>query len=352
MPSGQRDYSRRRRSRGMPVGLVVALLITALAVGGVVGYAIYRRAPKDAPNGKVNVFESMAPAQGTSAQGTPAPAAETEDDLTGSFVDQNEAVDLLSGDNAAAALNNPFEAADEAVLADALASIEEPVVVAEYAGGKVMSNEVVDVYNEIVSTYLMAGFSVEEYADELLEDVLYEEVCSRIARQKAEELGLTEMTDADEAAVAEQAKAVFEDLIVAGETVGQKYLNEQPPLPDKGSCIIVLATDAPVSDRQLLRLAKRAQSGLARTGCFSGNGSGELALAFSTNNRIPHYSPKAILQTQQFHDDDMDLLFHATIECVEESVISSMLHAEHMVGREGTVRYSLSEILSKIGTDL
>ena len=145
---------------------------------------------------------------------------------------------------------------------------------------------------------------------------------------------------------------VFEDLIVAGETVGQKYLNEQPPLPDKGSCIIVLATDAPVSDRQLLRLAKRAQSGLARTGCFSGNGSGELALAFSTNNRIPHYSPKAILQTQQFHDDDMDLLFHATIECVEESVISSMLHAEHMVGREGTVRYSLSEILSKIGTDL
>lgn len=143
----------------------------------------------------------------------------------------------------------------------------------------------------------------------------------------------------------------FEDLIVAGEPVGQKYLINQPPLPDKGSCIIVLATDAPVSDRQLLRLAKRAQSGLARTGCFSGNGSGELALAFSTSNHIPHYSPQTLLQTQQFHDDDMDLLFHAAVECVEESVISSMLHSEHTIGRDRTVRYSLAEILEKLAVE-
>jgi len=144
---------------------------------------------------------------------------------------------------------------------------------------------------------------------------------------------------------------VFEDLVVAGEPIGQKYLLEQAPLPDKGSCIMVLATDAPVSDRQLLRLAKRAQSGLARTGCFSGNGSGELALAFSTANRIPHYSPKETIATRQFHDDDMDLLFHAAVECVEESVISSMIHAERMVGRDRTVRFALSEILKTMSIE-
>lgn len=209
MPSRQMNYSPRRRSRGVPVGLVVALIITALAIGGVVGFALYMRAPKDNANGTMTVFEGGIP-----AQETPAPAGDEEADMTGEFVDQEEAVELLSGDDAAAALNDPFEAAGDVVLADALASIEEPVVVAEYAGKKIMSNEIVDAYNEVVSAYLMAGFSVEDYADELLEDVLYEEVSRRIAKQKAEELGLTELTDADEAEIAKQAKAVFEDLIV------------------------------------------------------------------------------------------------------------------------------------------
>lgn len=211
MPSRQMNYTPRRRGRGVPVGLVIALIITALAIGGVVGYVIYRRGSGEA-DGTVNVFESMAPAQEESAQEASAPA-EAEADITGEFVDQDEAEELLSGDNAAAPLNDPFEAPDAKVMADALASIEEPVVVAEYAGGKVMSNEVIDAYNEVVSAYLMAGFSVEDYAEELLEDVLYEEVCSRIARQEAEELGLTELTEADEAAIAEQAEAIFEELI-------------------------------------------------------------------------------------------------------------------------------------------
>ena len=138
----------------------------------------------------------------------------------------------------------------------------------------------------------------------------------------------------------------FRDLRVAGKAIGelQAGIEEQK---DKGSCIIVIATDAPVSDRQLKRVAKRAQSGLARTGGISGNGSGEIALAFTTAYRIPHEKTDSPLHVCQFHDDDMDEIFRASIECVEESVLSSMMHCEHFVGRDGAERKSLRELISE-----
>ncbi len=88
------------------------------------------------------------------------------------------------------------------------------------------------------------------------------------------------------------------DLTIGGERVGERLYQKKEAekaaaeQQDKGSVIIIIATDAPVSARQLQRVARRAQSGIARTGSISGNGSGEIALAFTTANRIPHYSPK------------------------------------------------------------
>lgn len=118
------------------------------------------------------------------------------------------------------------------------------------------------------------------------------------------------------------------DLIIHG-----KHLTEeQEEEADKGSCIIILATNVPLSCRQLSRCARRAQNGLARTGSFTGNGSGEVVIMFSTANRIPHSSDTAICSGHYLHETGMDALFRAVTECVEESVVSSLFHATTVKG--------------------
>ncbi|MCI9475957.1 P1 family peptidase [Anaerovoracaceae bacterium 41-7] len=128
---------------------------------------------------------------------------------------------------------------------------------------------------------------------------------------------------------------------------GKRIKTELPKedKPEKGSIIIVLGTDIPLSDRQLKRIAKRATVGLARVGSFLGNGSGDIAIAFSNGNRIPHYSKEDVLETKMFHDNAMDKLFDATAEVVEEAVISSMYHAETTKGIRNKVLYGLREFI-------
>lgn len=135
------------------------------------------------------------------------------------------------------------------------------------------------------------------------------------------------------------------DLTVAGDPVGARLYEarKRAAEQEKGSVIVVIATDAPLSARQLERAAKRAQSGLARTGSIAGNGSGEIALAFTTANRLPHYPTGNLANIALLYEDDMDYVFRAVVECVEESVISSMLHAKKTVGRAGNARESLAE---------
>ncbi len=139
--------------------------------------------------------------------------------------------------------------------------------------------------------------------------------------------------------------AKFEDLLVAGDPVGTRHENPFAKYKDKGSCINIIATDCPLSERELRRIAKRAIVGLSRTGSYMANGSGEIALAFTTANRKPHYSEKAILPMALVHDEKLDDIFRAVIECVEEAVISSMLHAEPVTGRNGKTLESLADIL-------
>lgn len=139
------------------------------------------------------------------------------------------------------------------------------------------------------------------------------------------------------------------DLILADQPVGEKLCEKlrAKDEPDKGSVITVIATDAPLSDRQLLRAAKRVQSGLARTGSISGNGSGEIALAFSTQNRVKHETTGEPVRAEQLYEEDMDTVFRAVVECVSESVVSSMLHAKRVVGRAGHIRESLKTLLEE-----
>lgn len=137
----------------------------------------------------------------------------------------------------------------------------------------------------------------------------------------------------------------LEDFRLHGEAVGERIGKALPAQEDKGSIIVLIATDIPLSARQLGRIARRAGVGISRTGGMCGNGSGELALAFSVGQKIPHASQGAILSGSFLHEDFMNLLFRAVGFAVEESIVSSMLHAETTVGRDGNARYSLKDFM-------
>lgn len=122
-----------------------------------------------------------------------------------------------------------------------------------------------------------------------------------------------------------------------GRELGKFYLSQRVAKPqDDGSCMIVVATDAPLSSRNLKRLAKRAVLGLARTGSFMANGSGDYVIAFSTAYRIPHQLPEARTQVvPELHNDAMSPLFLAVVEATEEAVYNSMFKATTVSGRDG-----------------
>jgi D-aminopeptidase len=108
--------------------------------------------------------------------------------------------------------------------------------------------------------------------------------------------------------------------------------------PD-GSIIIVLATDAPLSDRQLLRLSKRCGIGLGRTGSHFSHGSGDIVIAFSTGKKTPHYSSEYTESQILLRDDHpiMNEFFTAAAEAVEEAILNSLSQAERTRGRNGKV---------------
>ncbi|WP_373493599.1 P1 family peptidase [Aquiflexum sp.] len=105
-----------------------------------------------------------------------------------------------------------------------------------------------------------------------------------------------------------------------------------------GSCMIVVATDAPMNERNLKRMAQRAMMGLAKTGGIASNGSGDYVIAFSTNseNRIKHQRPPLYMEQKNYlRNDDMSPLFLATIEATEEAIINSLFAANDMIGKDG-----------------
>lgn len=104
---------------------------------------------------------------------------------------------------------------------------------------------------------------------------------------------------------------------------------------DDGSCMIIIATDAPVTARQLERIARRGPPGLARTGSYMSNGSGDFIIAFSTANRIAHGSDSSIEAIGHLRDDALSPLFLATAEAVEEAIYNSLTKAATVTGRDG-----------------
>ncbi|WP_075348636.1 DmpA family aminopeptidase [Algoriphagus marinus] len=130
------------------------------------------------------------------------------------------------------------------------------------------------------------------------------------------------------------------NLQIAGVPVGEKlgkYPFRDALEKSDGSCMIVIATDAPVLERNLERMAQRAMMGLAKTGGIASNGSGDYVIAFSTAEglRIPYSEENGKLaSTESLRNDDMTSLFLAVIEATEEAIINSLFAAESMNGRD------------------
>ena len=127
------------------------------------------------------------------------------------------------------------------------------------------------------------------------------------------------------------------DGVPIGKALRKYYLSDELDDTPDGSCMIVVATDAPLDARNLKRLAKRAILGLAQTGGIASNGSGDYVIAFSSNEalREPHDSNRPTQQVTVLRNDAMSPLFMATIEATEEAIINSLFNARSMTGIDG-----------------
>jgi D-aminopeptidase len=121
------------------------------------------------------------------------------------------------------------------------------------------------------------------------------------------------------------------DGVPVGEELNQYYLADNLKQAD-GSCMIIVATDAPLDSRNLLRLAKRSMLGLAHTGGISSNRSGDYVIAFSTVNKIPHRSDSMVHSIKTLRNDQMSSLFLAVIEATEEAILNSLFTAKTTTG--------------------
>ena len=148
---------------------------------------------------------------------------------------------------------------------------------------------------------------------------------------------------------------MLSDLTINGKAIGKelkKNILQTHKEEDKGSVMVVIATDLPLSERQLNRILKRAVTGLSRTGSIITNGSGEIVLGFSTATKIPHQKPKQFLAIETIHEEDIDEAFRAVGEAVEEAVLNSLITAEAVVGRNGNERPALKDLLEKYALTL
>jgi D-aminopeptidase len=131
-----------------------------------------------------------------------------------------------------------------------------------------------------------------------------------------------------------------DSLRIAGVPVGQELRNDRvysepdPEADETGSIIIVVATDAPLLPHQLKRVARRAGMGLARMGSYSGNGSGDIFVAFSTANGDA-LKGKPLAQASFLGIENIDSVFEATVQATEEAIVNAMIAARDMQGEDG-----------------
>lgn len=148
---------------------------------------------------------------------------------------------------------------------------------------------------------------------------------------------------------------ILSDLKVNGKPVGAElrdFILKERDEQDKGSIIMIVATDLPVSERQLNRIIKRTVTGLSRTGSIITTGSGEVVIGFSTATKIPHEKTSHCITVPTIHEEDIDLAFRAIGEATEEAVLNSLITATHIVGRDGNERPAFKDLIEKYNINL
>jgi D-aminopeptidase len=122
-----------------------------------------------------------------------------------------------------------------------------------------------------------------------------------------------------------------------GVRLGRRFIEDSPEDSSSGSCMVIVATDAPLDSRNLKRLAKRALLGIARTGGFYSNSSGDYAIAFSTapGLRILQNSPSPTQKIEILQNSRMSPLFMSAAEAAEEAILNSLFKAQPMQGMDG-----------------
>jgi len=144
------------------------------------------------------------------------------------------------------------------------------------------------------------------------------------------------------------------NLRIDGVPVGRELHDVPAAREEDGSIVIAIATDAPLDHLKLRRLASKASLGLARTGAISRHGSGDLFLAFSTANRVPHRAPERTYPIRVVADNHLNPIFQAAQEATEEAILNALTMATTTVGRDGNTAHAipldrLVAILKKYG---
>lgn len=141
------------------------------------------------------------------------------------------------------------------------------------------------------------------------------------------------------------------ELVVNGKKIGPLLEDriQEKERESKGSIIMILATDIPLSVRQLKRVARRVVVGLVHTGSCLDSGSGDVAIAFTTALRVPHHPEGPFLEQRVLVESYMDLLFQGAFEATEEAILNSLLSAHETTGRAGRSLFSLRDHLDLLG---
>ena len=206
----QAQHRRRNRREGVPVMLVIVLLIMALLMGALGGFFVARRTDThvhelQAANDRITELENTLTMIGFPLDDGVDPeqwaydnaANETAlQDLTGEgWGDEEDEADLWD---------------DDSLIGATLPEDSEPVVVAEFEGGQLLSNEVIPEYNDRLTTLIFAGYSADDVAQETMDNVLKDLAGDKIVALKAQELGMTELSEDDLAKIREEAAANYE----------------------------------------------------------------------------------------------------------------------------------------------
>jgi len=133
------------------------------------------------------------------------------------------------------------------------------------------------------------------------------------------------------------------ELRVLGAPVGKHFIEDYMPQPGPGSIMLIVATDAPMTSRQLGRVARRATFGLARTGTICDDGSGDFVIAFSTATRWRHEPAETVEAAERIAESGktIDAFFAATVEAIEEAILNALVAAETLTGRDGNTLHAI-----------